>query len=172
MDFDTCARAPDAQPWGDLLSHRCYLIRFARRRLKDPAQAEDAVHDVFEAVLSGRAAFAGRSTLRTWLVAILKNKIVDLAREQNRFESLGDASRDDGRPALECSSAHPDELAEQREWLASTLRRIDALPAALRSVMQLWVLQEQSAEAVCRTLAITEVNLHVRLHRARKRLLS
>ena len=63
--------------WNDMIGHRDYLVRFARRKLQDPALAEDAVHDVFEAVISGRASFAGRAALRSWLTAILKNKIID-----------------------------------------------------------------------------------------------
>ncbi|MES2888219.1 MAG: sigma factor, partial [Pseudomonadota bacterium] len=81
------AAAP-AVPWADLLSHRSALIRFAQRKLQDPALAEDVVHDVFEAVLSGRAAFAGRSLLRSWLTGILKNKIVDLIRQRAAYTSL------------------------------------------------------------------------------------
>jgi RNA polymerase sigma-70 factor (ECF subfamily) len=63
-------------------------------------------------------------------------------------------------------------LAEQREFLALTLQRIAALPAGLRDVMQLRVLQDQPTGEVCRRLAISEENLFVRLHRARKQLLS
>ena len=49
--------------WTEMVSHRSYLVRFAQRKLRDPLMAEDAVHDVFEAVLSGRAVFAGRAAL-------------------------------------------------------------------------------------------------------------
>ena len=42
----------------EVFAHRDYLVRFARRKLHDPALAEDVVHDVFEAVLRGRASFA------------------------------------------------------------------------------------------------------------------
>ena len=45
----------------EMYTHRDYLVRFARRKLHDPMLAEDVVHDVFEAVLSGRAVFEGRS---------------------------------------------------------------------------------------------------------------
>ena len=55
--------------WREMVSHRSYLVRFAQRKLHDPMLAEDVVHDVFEAVISGRAAFAGRSALRSWLTA-------------------------------------------------------------------------------------------------------
>ena len=102
--------------WAEMVAHRSYLVRFAKARLRDPLLAEDVVHDVFEAVLSGRAVFAGRAALRSWLTAVLKNKIVD--------------------------------------------------------AMRLRVLEEQSTEDVCRELGISEENLFVRIHRARKQLLS
>jgi len=160
-----------AVSWTEMVSHRSYLVRFARRKLHDPMLAEDVVHDVFEAVIAGRAAFAGRSALRSWLTAILKNKIVDLVRSRAGYESLDDDDADDaGVLAIECPHAQPDELAEQRQFLAATLARIDALPAGLRDAMQLRVIQDQPTDAVCRTLAISEDNLFVRLHRARKQL--
>ena len=56
--------------------------------------------------------------------------------------------------------------------LAQTLARIDALPAALRDVMQLRVLQDQPTDLVCKTLAISPDNLFVRLHRARAQLMN
>jgi len=45
----------------EIVSHRGYLVRFAQPKLRDPNLAEDAVHDVFEAVISGHAAFGGRA---------------------------------------------------------------------------------------------------------------
>jgi len=166
------ALAANAVAWDEMVSHRSYLVRFAQRKLHDPMLAEDVVHDVFEAVISGRAAFAGRSALRSWLTAILKNKIVDLVRSRAGYDSLDDDSDDEGVFAIECPHAQPDELAEQRQFLAATLARIDALPAGLRDAMHLRVIQDQPTDAVCRTLAISEDNLFVRLHRARKQLLS
>jgi RNA polymerase sigma-70 factor (ECF subfamily) len=162
------AAAPD---WVELLSHRAYLVRFAQRKLQDPALAEDVVHDVFEAVLRGRAAFAGASALRSWLTGVLKHKIVDLVRQRRAMHSLDDAADDAETLALECPQPRPDELAEQRQRLRQTLQRIDALPTGLRDVMRLRVLHDQPTEAVCQALQISEENLFVRLHRARKQLL-
>ncbi len=157
--------------WHEMFSHRSALVRFAKARLHDPMLAEDVVHDVFEAVLSGRAAFAGRSALRSWLTAILKHKIVDLVRQRAGTDSLEMENEDEGALAIACPHPQPDEIAEQRELLALTLQRIDALPAALRDVVQRRVLQDESTEQVCEALAISEENLFVRLHRARKQLL-
>ncbi len=169
------ADAPEPVGWAELVSHRGALVRYAQRRLHDPMLAEDVVHDVFEAVLSGRASFGGRSALRSWLTAILKHKIVDLVRQRAGYDSLDDGDADDeasGGRSIACPHARPDEVAEQREFLARTLARIDALPPGLRDVMHLRVLQDQPTEQVCAALSISEDNLFVRLHRARRQLLS
>jgi RNA polymerase sigma-70 factor (ECF subfamily) len=167
------ATAPLPVPWPALVNERRYLVQFARRRLLDPALAEDLVHDVFEAVASGRALFAGRSALRSWLVGILKHKIVDLVRERSGHDSLDVDGDDDEGPAshahhLACPQPLPDEVAEQRERLAGTLARIDELPATLRQAVELRLLEDRETADVCERLAITEQNLFVRLHRARK----
>jgi RNA polymerase sigma-70 factor, ECF subfamily len=158
--------------WQEMVSHRSYLVRFAQRKLHDPMLAEDVVHDVFEAVISGRAAFEGRAALRSWLTAILKHKIVDLVRSRVGLESLDEPAQHETALAIECPQPRPDQLAEARERLRHTLARIDALPASLREVVHLRVLQDEPTDAVCRRLAISEDNLFVRLHRARKQLLS
>ena len=168
-DFNPALAAPVA--WRDMFSHRSALVRFAKARLHDPMLAEDVVHDVFEAVLSGRAAFAGRSALRSWLTAILKHKIVDLVRQRAATDSLDLDNEDAGALAIACPAPRPDEVAEQRELLAQTLQRIDALPPGLRDVMQRRVLLDESTEQVCSALSISEENLFVRLHRARKQLM-
>ena len=161
--------------WTEMVSHREALVRFAQRRLLDPALAEDLVHDVLAAVITGRAAFAGRSALRSWLTAILKHKIVDLVRQRAGLHSLDQSLGDDEDGSafdIECPQPRPDEVAEQRERLAQTLARIEALPAGLRDAMQQRVLQDGDTAQVCASLAISEENLFVRLHRARKQLLA
>jgi RNA polymerase sigma-70 factor (ECF subfamily) len=166
---------PTPVAWRDVVALRPHLVRYAQRRLHDPMLAEDVVHDVFEAVLCGRARFDGRSALRTWLTGVLKHKIVDLIRQRAGVESL-DAEDDGEEPhrgsQAVCPLPGPEHIAEQRERLGQTLARIEALPSGLRDVMHLRVLHEQSTDAVCRTLGITEDNLFVRLHRARRQLLS
>jgi RNA polymerase sigma-70 factor, ECF subfamily len=158
--------------WAEMVAHRSYLVRFAKARLRDPLMAEDVVHDVFEAVLSGRAVFAGRAALRSWLTAVLKNKIVDTVRRSVGLDSLVDDDDDDAALAIACPQPGPAEIAEQHQLLTLALQRIEALPAGLRDAMRLRVLEEQSTEDVCRELGISEENLFVRIHRARKQLLS
>jgi RNA polymerase sigma-70 factor (ECF subfamily) len=156
----------------ELVSHRPYLLRFALRKLRDPALAEDAVHDVLEAVLAGRAVFGGRAALRSWLTAVLKNKVVDVLRRTSHHESLDDEGAEDGGHAVACSQPRPDEIAEQRQELARALAGIDRLPPTLRDAIRLRVVEDRSTESVCAELGISEENLFVRVHRARKHLLS
>ena len=163
-----------AVSWPEMVSHRGYLIRFAQRKLHDPLLAEDVVHDVFEAVISGRANFAGRAALRSWLTAILKHKIIDLVRQRAHYDAFEaiDGGEESSADHIECPQPRPDEVAEQRQALRQTLARIDSLPPGLRDVMRLRVLFDQPTEEVCASLSISEENLFVRLHRARKQLLS
>ena len=164
---------PIALGWAELAPHRAYLVQFARRRLNDPALAEDLVHDVFEAAVTGRARFGGRSALRSWLVAVLKHKIVDLVRQRSGHDSLDDGDDEDGAGlALACPQPHPDEVAEQRQRLRQTLARMAALPETLRRALEMRALHDASSADICRELRISEQNLFVRLHRARKALLS
>jgi RNA polymerase sigma-70 factor (ECF subfamily) len=157
----------------ELVSHRPYLVRFALRKLRDPALAEDAVHDVIEAVLSGRARFGGRAALRSWLTAVLKNKIVDTLRRSSHHDALDDDEGGEGAAhGVACLRPRPDEAAEQREELARVLAGIDRLPATLRDAMRLRIVEDRSTESVCAELGISAENLFVRVHRARKQLLS
>jgi len=164
--------ASNGVSWNEMICHRPYLVRFAQRKLRDAALAEDAVQDVFEAVLSGRASFEGRSALRSWLTAILKHKIVDVLRRHARFESLDDETGEHAALDVACPQPRPDEVTEQRILLARALARIEALPPGLRETFRMRVLEERSTASVCRALGISEDNLFVRMHRARKHLLS
>ena len=156
----------------ELVSHRPYLVRFAMKKLRDPVLAEDAVHDVLEAVLCGRAVFSGRAALRSWLTAVLKHKIVDALRRLEHHDALDDDVGESPGHAVACPQPRPDEIAEQRQELARALDGIERLPATLRDAMRLRVIEERSTASVCAELGISEENLFVRVHRARKQLLS
>ncbi len=63
---------------------RPMLVRMARQRLRNDAWAEDAVSETLVAALESPAAFAGRAKVQTWLVGILKHKVVDQIRRHTR----------------------------------------------------------------------------------------
>jgi RNA polymerase sigma-70 factor, ECF subfamily len=161
-------------PIDSLASHRDHLLRYARRQLRDTALAEDMVHDVLTAVIAGQARFGERSSLRTWLVGILKHKIVDALR-RHRGECSLDAMLDSDDPVpLPALSDHADpcRIAEHRQALRHAQSRLDTLPAALRRTFELHVVLGHSTAEVCGEMDITESNLWVRVHRVRKELLA
>ena len=63
---------------------RPQLIRFAHAQLRNEAWAEDAVSETVLAALAKPQAFAGQSQLKTWLVGILKHKLIDQIRRHSR----------------------------------------------------------------------------------------
>jgi RNA polymerase sigma factor (sigma-70 family) len=81
------------------------LVRFAVLQLRNDALAEDVVQDALIAVLEKPNSFAGQSSLRTYVTAILKHKIVDALRATRRecqIETTDEQSEAD--PSTRCSS--------------------------------------------------------------------
>ncbi|RYE38018.1 MAG: RNA polymerase subunit sigma-24, partial [Sphingobacteriales bacterium] len=60
-----------------------YLYSYAVFRINDGDLAKDLVQETFLAALERKGKFEGRSTEKTWLTAILKNKIVDIYRSRS-----------------------------------------------------------------------------------------
>src|SRR5437870_13819328 len=88
----------------DLEKHRPVLLKFAMLQLRNQAQAEDAVQETLIAAIQGAKNFAGRSSVRTWLVGILKHKIVDLIRRSSREQpSICRARRPPWRTVMFCT---------------------------------------------------------------------
>jgi RNA polymerase sigma factor (sigma-70 family) len=71
----------DPHKWVD--NYADYLYAYAISRINDEEQARDLVQEVFLAALERADKFEGKSTERTWLTAILKNKIVDIYRKRS-----------------------------------------------------------------------------------------
>jgi RNA polymerase sigma-70 factor (ECF subfamily) len=157
-------------PWRD---HRTALLRFARRRLRDAALAEDVVQEVLVAVVAGEARFDQRSSLQTWLTSILRHKIVDAVR-RDRGEISLDAmlEGEEGAATAPSDPVDPSVIAEQRQALGRVLARLQELPASQRGAFERHVVLGESGAEACRALGITPSNLWVRVHRARRALLA
>jgi len=72
------------------------MLRFAQLQLRDPHAAEDVVQEAIEAALVNAESFAHRSSLKTWVFAILKNKIVDHIRHRERVVTISSLIEDGG----------------------------------------------------------------------------
>src|ERR1700677_2957127 len=79
---------PDPDAWVD--EHGDCLYRYALVRVRTPEVAQDLVQEAFLAALRGWDKFGGRSSERSWLCGILKNKIVDYYRKLGRETSFTD----------------------------------------------------------------------------------
>ncbi|PKO27622.1 MAG: RNA polymerase subunit sigma [Betaproteobacteria bacterium HGW-Betaproteobacteria-5] len=163
------------------------MIRFASLQLRNDSLAEDVVQEVLVVALDNSSAYAGRSELRTWLFAILKNKIVDLIRQQARTTNVSalsaeEESLDQAFESLFKTNAHwlpgarpsnwgdPEEsLREQRFWevFDACLKHLPENTA--RVFMMREFLEFETAE-VCHELGISSNNCNVILYRARNRL--
>lgn len=165
--------------WAD--DHADYLFNFAIGQVHDAHHAEDLVQETFLAALKSRDNFSGRSSHRTWLVGILRHKIYDHLRRAGReravrFESLRSPAQEDWDECVlwvnqvAAESQSPSKRIELTEFRQHLEKAIGTLPPRLAQVFQLYELEERSNCEVCAQLNISESNLWVMLHRARKQL--
>ncbi len=155
------------------------LYRFAQARIKDPSIAEDLVQETFLAALGARKNFKGRSTTRTWLIAILKHKIVDYIRKKvreqdtDKLESMTDGidvnftDRGDWQLRPSRWAKNPMKLYEQKEFMDVLYHCLAELPDRQAEAFMLREIDGLSTEEVCKELNITATNSWVMLYRAR-----
>lgn len=163
-------------------THGDYLFNFAIGQVRDTSVAEDLVQETFLAALKSQDNFSGRCSERTWLVSILRHKLYDHLRKTCRERAVRAEplpSHEDGEAfdesmlwihQIAAESISPSkriELAEFREHLE---RAMGKLPPRIAQVFQLYSIEERPNQEVCEQLNISESNLWVMLHRARKQL--
>lgn len=161
------------------------LFRYAITRLNNASQAQDAVQETFLSALKSRDKFSGKSSERTWLIGILKHKIVDLIRKESRerpYEDLDLAKQLDesderffdkkGHWRTGPSEWHinPRKSFEQAEFWDVLTECLSHLQDRLHKAFTLRELEHLSAEEICKTLGVSETNLWVILYRARTKL--
>ncbi len=163
-----------------------YLYNYAIVRVNDAEKAGDLVQDTFLAGLKAKDNFQGRSAERTWLISILKRKIIDTYRRNatsressiNEYQediSDGDFYRGDDPfkghwlegKGPNSHSLMPEGELEQDELRQIIEKCISLLPPKLASVFIMKLIDEAESVEVCKELEITPSNLWVILHRAR-----
>jgi RNA polymerase sigma-70 factor (ECF subfamily) len=160
---------------------RPQLVRFARTQLRNDAWAEDAVSETVLAALEKPQSFAGLSQLKTWLVGVLKHKVVDLLRKQSKeATALTDEDAQDLDDGLFDSTGHwreapvdwgdPEAHCNRREFFEVLEACVEHLPAVQCRVFMMREWLELDTAEICKELQITTTNLWVLLHRARLRL--
>ena len=160
------------------------LLRFARLQLRDAAAAEDAVQETLLAALAAGDSFGSRAAYKTWLIAILRNKIIDFLRSRRReisaselavdavdderiAETLFDTRghwRDETQPS---PWADPDASLEQKQFWAVFEACLNHLPERTARIFMMREILGFDTEEICKETGISTSNCWVVLHRAR-----
>jgi len=178
----TAATPPDYAQ--QLVGHHDALMRFARLQLRNEAWAEDAVSETMLAALAKPQAFENRSQLKTWLIGILKHKVIDLLRQHRREISTTPLSADDSADPLDmigfkpdghfleapCDWGNPEQDLSSRQFLTIMEACTNLLPVTQGRLFLMREWLELSSDEICKELGLTPTNLYVQLHRARLRL--
>ncbi|MEQ8823926.1 MAG: sigma-70 family RNA polymerase sigma factor [Filomicrobium sp.] len=170
----------------EIASLRPILFRLALLQLRDKHAAEDATQDALVAALEGQAKFHERASLKTWLLSILRFKIVDQLRKKKRigppidphvleqeldlapFEQLFDETGCWATPKDAWSDPH--ETTERNEFFRVLEACLTKLPTNTSRVFLMREWLELTTDEVCDEVGVKPGNLRVMLYRARMQL--
>ncbi|UNU73989.1 sigma-70 family RNA polymerase sigma factor [Moraxella nasovis] len=163
------------------------LLGFAVSQLNNHALAEDVVQDAWLLAVSHQDKFVGKSAFKTWVFAILKNKIIDVIRGQKQMLSLSDMS-DDGDQVMiatlfnqkgawhgdvdvaDLSSWRCDDDSESAEFWQVLELCLSHLPPLYARIFLMKECIGFEADEICKTCAISPSNFYTTMHRTRLRL--
>lgn len=168
------------ETWVDLYAD--YLFNYAVARVSDAEIAKDLVQETFFAGLNSAKNYKGDAAERTWLVAILKRKVIDHYRKINSKKGKAEvrvnysAGSDAEGDWLEEQVADPfskdgDSSIENEELGLAIQECISKLPKKQSLVFNMKTIQGMSTEDICNELGINPSNLWVMIHRARTALM-
>jgi RNA polymerase sigma-70 factor (ECF subfamily) len=173
----------DPAAWVD--EHGDYLFRYAIVRLRDEALAEDAVQETLLSAIQAIKSYGGKSTERTWLVGILKHKIIDHFRKHSREVPLepSDTDLSEFDPLFERDDEFknhwndylspriwrrsPDEALQENEFFGVLQNCMGKLPERVASVFALREMNGLDTDEICEILSLSSSNFWVMMHRAR-----
>lgn len=164
-----------------------YLYSYALSRVYRKELAEDLVQETFLSALKSRNSFRGQSSEQTWMISILRNKIVDHYRKvgtsrekmilDKNWETRGEDSPFQKEGAFKghwIKSSAPgsmggsiEKMIDSKEFQKILELCLSLLPEKWAAVFTLKVMEEYESDEVCKDLDISSSNLWVILHRAR-----
>jgi RNA polymerase sigma-70 factor (ECF subfamily) len=160
-----------------LEEHGDALYAYALPRVRNADAAEDLVQETLLAGLAGRERFAGQSAKRTWLMGILKHKLIDYLRKSIRQRPLSEleidvsseffTERGEWKVSTPAWDGRPDAAIEQAEFRAVLRRCLSKLPSRLAELFWLREAEGVATEQLCQELGVTPTNVWTMLHRAR-----
>ncbi|MDR9400765.1 MAG: sigma-70 family RNA polymerase sigma factor [Psychroflexus sp.] len=170
----------DPEKW--IANYSDYLFSYTLSRVDDREKAKDIVSDTFLAALNSKDNFKGESTEKTWLVAILKRKIIDHYRKINSKKGKAEikkgyhASEDQEGDWLEENANNEDaknalDVIENRELGLAIEGCLESINPRQAKIFRLKTIQNMDTEVICNKMDLTPSNLWVNIHRARKALI-
>lgn len=161
--------------WIDLYSD--YLFNYTISRVNDREIAKDLVQDTFFAGLKSMKNFKGQASERTWLISILKRKIIDHYRKINskkgkaevRMTYISDENEGDWleERVEDVGYLNAQETLENFELGEAIYDCMGKLSSKQATVFKMKTILGYETEAICNELNITASNLWVIIHRAR-----
>ena len=163
------------------------MLKFAEIQLNDHQLAEDAVQEALIGAMKNAKSFGGKSAFKTWVFAILKNKIADILRKRHRTVEVtnlagNSADEDEDFSNLFDEKGHwasgmepknwgdPEQsLNNDKFWLVLETC-LENLPERQAKVFMMREYLGLSSDEICENETLSVSNLHVILYRARMRL--
>lgn len=165
---------------------RQQMIKFAFLQLSSLPQAEDVVQEALTSAFQNLDSFKGRAAFKTWVFAILKNKIIDVVRQKSRLVAMPELFKDEESELsvdeLFDASGHwhkyeapqawqsPEEMMEQSDFWIIFEACLDHLPAKYAQVFMMREVVELSSNEICSKLELSISNFNVLMYRSRTRL--
>ena len=157
--------------------HNQRLYRAARAILRD-YEAEDVMQEAYVLAYQHLGQFAGRARFSTWLTRIAVNEALTRRKAKQRLEheprqdDEGAERKEDFLEMIpdEAATMNPEYNASRSQMRELLEAAIETLPDSLRAVFILREVEEMSTDEVAESLGLTEENVKVRLHRARRAL--
>jgi len=158
------------------------LYRYALSRVRSSSAAEDLLQETLLAGLNARKNYAGTASTQTWLIGILKHKIIDyFRRKQHENIPFENDEQQDIEALLFDDKGHwrqtvnplpgPEEDIQQDQFFGVLQHCIDALPPRQAKLFILRELEGLDNEQLCNILEINTMNhLWVLMSRARLQL--
>ena len=151
------------------------LYRTARSILRDDAEAEDAVQEVYLLAYRAMGAFRGDAKLSTWLIRIVVNEAIARSRKRSRRAQIIQLSSGAPEPEAdvpeenmsESTPEQPEHAAMRTQTRRLLETKIDALPEAFRTVFVLRALEELTVEETAASLGIPVATVRTRYFRAK-----
>lgn len=165
----------DPTKWVDKYSD--YLFNYTIVRVNDREVTNDLISETFLAGLKSMKNFKGEASERTWLISILKRKIVDYYRKINSNKGKAEVkiqynSSDNEGEWLEeqiadLSHRTAEDIMENDELGLAILECLDQLNEKQATIFKMKTIEGIETEAICNEFNISPSNLWVIIHRAR-----